>query len=199
MDEARRSGALPRWPAALCLLLVSTGLVLSGCGTESEAITVEPCPEREHMYRDTTVDGNPCKCKSPEIYVLNTDATRCIECTGSCDGQECGDDGCGRLCGDCPQTYTCDGTACVKCVSECAGRECGDDGCGRSCGSCPGSTSCEDGACVPTETMTVVGPAYYCCSAFGPCALFSPVPEGDYCYCIDFYTGYSYPGTACNL
>ena len=63
----------------------------------------------------------------------------CGFCLPSCFGKECGDDGCGGLCGTCQEGYTCNNGIC-ECVPQCEGKECGPDGCG---GTCP--PGCEDG------------------------------------------------------
>ena len=51
------------------------------------------------------------------------DGAACVDdkcdCAGSCDGKECGDDGCGNSCGDCDDLMVCKDHQC-KC-SECAG------------------------------------------------------------------------------
>ena len=56
-------------------------------------------------------------------------------CEQQCDGAQCGDDGCGKVCGTCPDGWECDGGICA-CVPDCEGRECGKDGCGGACGTC---------------------------------------------------------------
>ena len=74
-------------------------------------------------------------------------------CTPACGGRECGDDGCGGVCGSCAADETCTkGGSCAgltACTPDCGGHECGDDGCGGSCGKCPIGFACgEDGACL---------------------------------------------------
>ena len=74
---------------------------------------------------------------------------RCVRCTpGTCDGKECGPDGCGGSCGNCtgPQE-ACSNRLCV-CQPACDYKACGDDGCGGSCGSCAGGKVCQLGQCV---------------------------------------------------
>ena len=61
----------------------------------------------------------------------------CLTCDSQCAGMECGLDGCGGSCGDCPPGQGCQGGQCVPCLPDCTGKECGDDGCGGSCGTCP--------------------------------------------------------------
>ncbi len=70
----------------------------------------------------------------------------CFGCHEWCGGLECGDDGCGESCGECPAGEACVDGACL-CVPECGGKSCGDDGCGGSCGDCGGGI-CQDGTCV---------------------------------------------------
>ena len=73
------------------------------------------------------------------------DADVCVIC--SCEGKQCGDDGCGASCGECAVNHVCqlDGT-CI-CVPNCAGKKCGDDGCGTPCGECGVGTKCIAGEC----------------------------------------------------
>ena len=62
-------------------------------------------------------------------------------CTPSCGLKECGGDGCGGSCGDCPTTAPfCDEVTfqcTAQCQPNCNLKQCGDDGCGGSCGDCP--------------------------------------------------------------
>ena len=70
-------------------------------------------------------------------------------CVPACAGKQCGDDGCGGSCGNCPADQSCQDGACKPgpCVSQCAGKQCGDDGCGGSCGTCAPDHTCQAGAC----------------------------------------------------
>ena len=70
-------------------------------------------------------------------------------CVASCEGIDCGDDGCGGDCGACDSLQEeCIEGLCV-CSPACDGVECGEDGCGGSCGECQGSLDlCLVGACV---------------------------------------------------
>jgi len=72
------------------------------------------------------------------------------DCPKQCAGKECGDDGCGGSCGDCPEGYGCDSGICVAgCKPDCLGKECGPDGCGGNCGACGFDFVCvADGICV---------------------------------------------------
>jgi len=72
-------------------------------------------------------------------------------CKPECDGKECGDDGCGGSCGECPMAapFCADHKCKIECTSHCDMKECGDDGCGGSCGNCPLGFECsQGGACV---------------------------------------------------
>lgn len=68
-------------------------------------------------------------------------------CVPSCDEKDCGDDGCGGTCGDCPNGWQCEASKCV-CKTQCDNKECGDDGCGGSCGICLIGYECIDGLCI---------------------------------------------------
>ena len=76
----------------------------------------------------------------------------CIpDCTGPDGLKECGDDGCGGVCGTCPGAApNCEAGVCVPevCTPDCEGKECGVDGCGDTCGTCPDGQGCgADGLC----------------------------------------------------
>lgn len=113
--------------ATFCLLLVSI-TVLSCSGSPSESST------------DTT-GGD----RMAGDAVGETDS----KCIPSCEGKECGNDGCGGLCGTCsdPMPFCTDGVCVSTCVADCEGKECGDDGCGGSCGECEDDFACELGIC----------------------------------------------------
>jgi hypothetical protein len=60
-------------------------------------------------------------------------------CQRKCEGKECGPDGCGGTCGQCPPDFACSEQGlCVKppCIPDCKNKECGSDLCGGSCGVC---------------------------------------------------------------
>lgn len=72
----------------------------------------------------------------------------CVDCVApECGPNVCGDVGCGKSCGACPEGDRCLRNLC--CTPDCALKECGEDGCG---GWCPGATCgpdqvCYEGAC----------------------------------------------------
>ena len=76
-------------------------------------------------------------------------------CVPACTNLECGDDGCGGVCGTCAAGETCTDGLCVgACQPQCAGKECGDDGCGGTCGTCADGDTCVAGACVVACDLT---------------------------------------------
>ncbi len=73
-----------------------------------------------------------------------------VEPVPPCLGRECGDDGHGGSCGECPPDERCSRGRCSpRCEPSCAGLECGWDGCGGSCGECAAAERCDGGRCVP--------------------------------------------------
>ena len=76
-------------------------------------------------------------------------------CVPNCEGKECGDDGCGGSCAECPaEQPDCVEGVCT-CVPSCENVKCGDDGCGGDCGACDGDLQCLEGLCVP-EAGTII-------------------------------------------
>jgi hypothetical protein len=83
------------------------------------------------------------------------------QCIPACGAKQCGSDGCGGVCGDCPpDTPNClesTGQCTNQCIADCALKQCGDDGCGGSCGECPATApNCDPSnhlctaLCIPT-------------------------------------------------
>ena len=99
-------------------------------------------------------DGNECTsdmCNAPGgcSYTPLQNGTACGEvegwghcqagecsCKWKCEGIECGNNGCGGSCGECPG----EANECVlgkcQCAPDCSTKECGPDGCGGYCGGC---------------------------------------------------------------
>ena len=96
-------------------------------------------------------DDEPC----PDHGVC-TDGV-CGPCVAQCVGKQCGDDGCGRLCGVCSDNLVCEAGQCAEmiCEPQCEDLECGDDGCGDTCGACDDTEVCVEGLCVdgPCESL----------------------------------------------
>ena len=120
-------------------------------------------------------------------------------CTPNCFSKECGDDGCGGSCGDCPDGGTCSLGGKCNCSPDCTDMECGDDGCGGSCGYCLEPAICTEGTCVCTPDCTgkVCGddgcgglcgscPALHKCDG-SACIYSCPIcPEIDGCTAVPF-------------
>jgi hypothetical protein len=95
-------------------------------------------------------------CSEPDVLDPVKDAGSSADlvadagCLPSCADKQCGDDGCGGICGSCAEEspFCNDGTCSSDCTPVCFGKECGDDGCGGTCGECPESAQyCVKGAC----------------------------------------------------
>jgi hypothetical protein len=83
-------------------------------------------------------------------------------CTPLCDELECGNDGCGSTCGECPSGHVCEAGSCfADCEANCDNKDCGDDGCGGECGMCSESLICVAGTCV-TEGECVPQAEQHC-------------------------------------
>jgi hypothetical protein len=95
------------------------------------------------------VDGAcvaPWECDPPCPPGFSCMDGECV-CEPDCYGKECGDDGCGELCGACPgfNSSCSDWGECV-CEPDCWGKDCGSDGCGGTCGTCWEGV-CDNGEC----------------------------------------------------
>ncbi len=103
-----------------------------------------PGPPQDTMTADASSDV-PDDVSSPEPDV----------CAPECAGKECGDDGCGGLCGTCP------GAAPLCVDGACAlPPACGDATCspGEDCGSCPADCGVcpSEGACINASDLAIV-------------------------------------------
>ena len=84
-------------------------------------------------------------------------------CEPQCEGLECGDDGCGSVCGICMPGTKCDEAGlCHACEPACQAKDCGDDQCNGSCGDCGENEICNDDQqcepCFPVCDGTTCGP-----------------------------------------
>lgn len=139
-------------------------------GGESETITGKDGTTPD--ITDAVVEAD-----ADDITEIIPDQTETLEevdqgCTPNCDGKECGDDGCGGECGECPEHAICsnslcecevltcgetccpDGANCLDqacCTPDCDGKQCGPDGCGGECGTCAEGEVCleEQTCCIP--------------------------------------------------
>ncbi len=91
----------------------------------------------------------PADCGCPDGEACDVEDRRCEPvCVPQCAGRNCGDDGCGGLCGECLPAQECaEGVCRDVCQPMCEGRVCGGDGCQGSCGMCEAGEQCTDGAC----------------------------------------------------
>lgn len=66
-------------------------------------------------------------------------------CLPDCECKECGLDGCGHWCDECPvlSAEVCSSENKCVCLPSCDDKTCGDDGCGGSCGDCTGGAVCD--------------------------------------------------------
>lgn len=118
------------------------------------------------------------------------------DCYPECFAKQCGEDGCGGSCGNCPAGTLCAENLCESdptCTPNCAGKECGGDGCGGSCGDCPAGSSCEGGQCDsgPICTPNCAGKACGddgCGGVCGDCTPSSECTNGQ-CICQSNCTG----------
>ena len=122
------------------------------CGNE----TCEPGESAATCPEDCAASCGDCECEGGESYsscpidcgfcgdgyciehcpYIPESAMLCLLdcCKPECEGKECGPDGCGGRCGECPGVDAgCSGGLCI-CNADCLGKECGSDGCGGTCG-----------------------------------------------------------------
>ena len=73
------------------------------------------------------------------------------DCTPDCAGKQCGWDGCGKNCGECPMAieWNCSDQGQCVCTGSCTDKACGTDGCNGTCGTCAAGKTCDlKGKCV---------------------------------------------------
>lgn len=146
---------------------------LAGCGAYEQCNKNGACestvPEKWLCAKSTynALDACHCGCGAPDpdcsVDKLPTFGCKgaakceasgvCAACTPACAGKVCGDDGCGGLCGTCPESAAaCDNGTCVDACKPtpllCKTNQCGPDSCGGSCGSCGAGANCAGGKCV---------------------------------------------------
>lgn len=119
------------------VMLASTGVLWSVATVELPKGKVQIATDESGQYSFLPL-GHEC----PECI-----DGKCI-CQPDCEGKDCGENGCGDTCGNCPDGKTCTGGKCI-CQPNCNDKECGDDGCGSSCGECQPQDYCGAGQCVP--------------------------------------------------
>jgi hypothetical protein len=118
------------------------------CGHAMEWAHPADSPDELWLFQTTCL---------PEDWIEADEAPNCATCPPPCiplcDGKECGDDGCGGLCGTCQSGLFCEswGGMCVSAdPPQCEGKQCGPDSVGGSCGPCDEGWSCNmQGKCMP--------------------------------------------------
>ncbi len=158
---------------AMITATIAATMVFPGCFFGGEEAGVEPICEPQEK-----------KCDGSDIVKCNSDGSdwafykecphgckkgKCIEptesCKPTCNGRNCGDDGCGGSCGKCGAGETCNHGACCMptCITLEGGiGECGDDGCGGSCGKCGAGKACFGGHCCTKQCFTMEGAIAQC-------------------------------------
>lgn len=126
------------------------------CGTDSKCYDCDAeknCEGKSPCSSDGC--GGTCGgvfCDTNKGDFCNEFLGECQPCT--CDGKDCGDDGCGRACpNNCSEEQVCASPGgegylnyvCVECPND--GRQCGYSDCGRYYGPCDGGKNCIDGYC----------------------------------------------------
>ena len=191
------------------------------CGKDGCGGSCGECQDTE------TCDNFACVCD-----FLQCDGTCCAEdeichedacCLPDCNGKNCGTDGCGGSCGECPEGQNCNGSQCECsfescaedccdegdvcnedscCTPDCEGKECGSDGCGGFCGECPDQAECIEGEC----TCYILPCGEGCCGTDEICYLDQCCAVScDGKVCGDDWCGGScgdcaeLPGTFCNV
>jgi formylglycine-generating enzyme required for sulfatase activity len=94
--------------------------------------TEDTCDAFVGCNHENVLDDTPCT-KNNIQGICKTGVCTCLP---ECDGKECGSDGCGGNCGECPGLLgECIDGQC-QCEPMCEGNPCGDDGCAGICGNC---------------------------------------------------------------
>ncbi len=111
-------------------------------GAEAEGNSCQKCKPADSLYAWSPVD-NGTSCGTAKVCWNGG----CCDHAANCQGKECGDDGCGGTCGQCPYPKSVCGGGKCQCTPDCWGKECGSDGCGGYCGSCVNGDVCSEGQC----------------------------------------------------
>jgi hypothetical protein len=152
-----------------------TALLLSGVLTPCHGLP-EAEAKKNHKKKKKKKRGDP-PLTSPPVSPPALPPGGCIT---DCRGKQCGDDGCGGLCGGCGLNQVCaSGTCCIPepVANTCQGR-CGSwtNNCGQSvpCAVCPTGQKClSNGTCGTPCTGGVPG------TCASPCYCPQTGPEGD--------------------
>ena len=99
----------------------------------------------------------------------------CGTCVRECKGRQCGDDGCGGVCGTCESGDFCSESGHCSAL-DCAGRTCGPGATGGSCGTCA-----DDDVCIATPNGGATCAAAVGC--VGRCGADGQQTDGKTCSC----------------
>ncbi|MBT9555840.1 MAG: hypothetical protein IV100_07415 [Myxococcales bacterium] len=143
-------------PTGFCAPLDQCGgITAEGC---CDLGTLATCAGGQVVYSPCTStcgwDPNGLKyaCEFTGADPSGTHPIQCGTCTPSCDGAQCGDDGCGGSCGTCGG-----GTECTPdrlCKPPCGNGTCGQ---GESCSTCPEDCGCPNGqVCSPEGACQII-------------------------------------------
>ncbi|MGB0591738.1 MAG: DUF1566 domain-containing protein [Myxococcota bacterium] len=141
-DSECASGGVCR--GGLCRRLCASSDTLCGMGILGEG--GDPCVDLNESMGDLTCNSRCFQswtAEDPEVWQLGA-------CGCDCTDKECGDNGCGGVCGQCGEGDACtpDGMCVQACTPDCTNATCGDDGCGGDCGQCEFNSDCVAGYCV---------------------------------------------------
>ncbi|MBM4355401.1 MAG: hypothetical protein FJ109_16715, partial [Deltaproteobacteria bacterium] len=145
MGSVKRSATL-RGMAITAGLSFAALLAFSACGGGKEKVAVADAKDTGDSIADLDARGGKDG-TMPDAARVDVGGELCVP---KCGDKECGPDGCGGECGQCPAAAPeCKGGYCtVPCSPDCEGKECGPDGCGGECGKCPAAAPyCVDSAC----------------------------------------------------
>ena len=130
---------------------------------------------------------------SAEVLEIGMETDLADVCAPACLGKECGNDGCGGLCGLCPgENAKCIQGECV-CTPDCGCKQCGSDGCGGNCGECPDGNGCQQTTCDDGVCRYVAQPEQGCCNDTADCEDGDPCTD-HFCYEQECLTA---PATGC--
>jgi len=121
------------------------------CETEWDSLCVDMCIQDcggcVNPCGDGTCDAEggencetcaaDCACQAGQVCQAGV-----CGCVPNCTDKDCGDDGCGNVCGTCAEGTTCGLDGKCACAPACEGKACGDDGCGAQCGTCEEGFEC---------------------------------------------------------
>ncbi|MBI5543277.1 MAG: LamG domain-containing protein [Deltaproteobacteria bacterium] len=157
-----------------------------GLCIQTAAVTCGACQERcgngtcEAGENCVSCSGD-CACSAPQT--CNVAARAC--CTPSCNGKQCGPDGCGGTCGSCDSGDLCILDDCIAGQCQHTPRNCNDgnactvDGC--QAGSCTyAPLNCDDGKLCTQDTCDPAAGCQYA-SGSGSCEDGDPCTVGDVC------------------